>query len=679
MGLEVIPNQPINLEPYEVDDCNTGDGKQYCTLYNVGDTAYLQWKLTPCGDDLVCDPKFEGLLSGNNLLSNGTFTGASTYWRLYNFTYGSNKVAANSTQSMGYIAQNNLGQLVEGAQYSLTYTISGAAHTNLYAYIDIGTPVALTTTAGTHTTTLTAVLGGSNNSSLIIQAYESTVGAGILITIDTISLVTVTTNSCVTYNTGYYAGGWSADETSLCHVSGSSDSIEIDVPLVDFTDYQQIKITIKDFAGGSIRVYANTTLLSWGLDSNNQTIYDLTGNGIFTTYTNQTSGMTLTITSSYDFQGCIDGVSVYELSIDYSAAITDVNGVLDTDISGDISYSYDRANLVLDTSPYDGCYKIAVLDSCASFTPSPTVVEINSDPSFASSAGWTLTASTGTLTISGGDLVHTIGSSTPCIMQASRAYVFPDGDTLYSYQITVTTGTMTNPFGQDALFAILPNGSGATPQYIQIVADSLLSDNTTYVINGVITVRNGTSGAWHNKFGLYCSDNSSGGSINKISSYSILLSTVPQEGNSYLSNCIAIADEHDCAKLIEGTSNVVGQNYLGFDFQTGNYRLSSRVRFLKFNHTYNIEASDSEHSDGSRRLAGAKREKYYEGLIDHVDENTHDWISAAMLCDYFTIDGVRYYAKPDDYKPEWDKSGTQQVSQARIAVRKRTSTIYKIN
>ena len=50
MGLVVIPNQPINLQPFEVDPCNIGDDKAYCTLYNDADYAYVQFKQTVRGN-----------------------------------------------------------------------------------------------------------------------------------------------------------------------------------------------------------------------------------------------------------------------------------------------------------------------------------------------------------------------------------------------------------------------------------------------------------------------------------------------------------------------------------------------------------------------------------------------------------------------------------------------------
>jgi len=48
------------------------------------------------------------------------------------------------------------------------------------------------------------------------------------------------------------------------------------------------------------------------------------------------------------------------------------------------------------------------------------------------------------------------------------------------------------------------------------------------------------------------------------------------------------------------------------------------------------------------------------------------------LCDTFTVDGINYYIKPDDYKPDYEtKNGELIVSKARVQMRKKQSTIFK--
>lgn len=58
MPIVTIPNQPINLDPPQRDECNIGDGREYCTMYNGSDYAYLQFKQTPCGANKVANGNF---------------------------------------------------------------------------------------------------------------------------------------------------------------------------------------------------------------------------------------------------------------------------------------------------------------------------------------------------------------------------------------------------------------------------------------------------------------------------------------------------------------------------------------------------------------------------------------------------------------------------------------------
>lgn len=145
----------------------------------------------------------------------------------------------------------------------------------------------------------------------------------------------------------------------------------------------------------------------------------------------------------------------------------------------------------------------------------------------------------------------------------------------------------------------------------------------------------------------------------------------PCTSTTYISNYFEVKEEHDCAKLIvaSGTGTTHG-------FLWGGFSLSHRVRFIKFSPEYPIDADDYEFSDGSRYTIFAKREKYYTGLLDIADENFHDTLSTQIICENFAIDGVSYFVKPENYKPDWNKDGRNNLAQARIELRKRTGTIY---
>jgi len=149
--------------------------------------------------------------------------------------------------------------------------------------------------------------------------------------------------------------------------------------------------------------------------------------------------------------------------------------------------------------------------------------------------------------------------------------------------------------------------------------------------------------------------------------------TDPCTSTVYLSNCFVVKESHPCTKLIAASGD---NNTTSLGFLWSNFQLSHRMRFLKFNPEYPYASDDYEPSDGSRINVYSKREKYYTGLLDKVDENTHDTITAQMQCSSFAIDGVSYFVKLQNYKPEWNKDGINNLSRARIELRKTTGTIY---
>ena len=190
----------------------------------------------------------------------------------------------------------------------------------------------------------------------------------------------------------------------------------------------------------------------------------------------------------------------------------------------------------------------------------------------------------------------------------------------------------------------------------------------------------------YNKFGILLeAANGSNGNVIELTSFSIKTSLLNTNTFPWLSNCFNIDSDHSCAKLIEGWENSpddFGVTKLGFlfpDTTGGGFRLSARYRFLKFNPSYPIDGEDYEFTDGSRENTVSKKEKYYEGHLDYIDESAHDAFSTMMLCNQFQIAGVDYKTKLEDYKPEWDRDGRQMLAQARVMLRKKTGTIYNSN
>ncbi len=158
--------------------------------------------------------------------------------------------------------------------------------------------------------------------------------------------------------------------------------------------------------------------------------------------------------------------------------------------------------------------------------------------------------------------------------------------------------------------------------------------------------------------------------------YLIKLTETYPTTKTYTSGCLQVFEEMACGKLINAKGEYDSRT-LGFLW--GYFSLTHRIEFLKFNPEYPTDSEDYEPSLGTRDIVYAKREKYYTGKINYADETVHDTISTQIICKYFYIDGVRYFVKPQNYKPIWDKDGQYNLAQANIELRTHSGTIYTTN
>lgn len=535
MGLVVIPNQPINLEPFAVDDCNVGDNKAYCTLYNDGDYAYLQFKQTPCG---------------GNIVSEGNFVTVDDW-----------------TADAGW----------------------------------------------TH--------------------VPNSIGAGL-------------------------------DDGTYVHTPGTSDDLEQSAGLVN-GNYYKVTITVGDRTAGTVTVSIGGTLLD-----------AISSNGEFTLYGTAGASGLLTITASSAFDGYVAYVSAYELVNTYQLVLLDADTETAAAVQPSITSVYDDEYVTFYwqwSGVPMGCYKVSVGDPC---NPGAGA-EMLLNNSFTSLSNWTITDNLGVLqlvTISGGN----VNVTSPNGADSESAHVWQPIPPIAGnccYRASITFGHV------DPLFRIgnwvelaIVDGGFYPPS--NILWDSLgfnANENRTVYFDlcniDLSSVSNPT-------FWIYIGGETSGGTGGEYMEIaSVSLTPIYDCGTgdvTYISNCLALDTEHDCAKLVRATCD---NDTTKYGFRWGAFVLNHRARFLKFNPFYPTDADDYEYSSGTRSLTFAKREKYWEGLFDYADENFHDTVSTQVLCDTIQIDSVSYFVKPGDYKPEWDKDGQQRLAQARIELRKKSSTI----
>ena len=537
MGLVVIPNQPINLEPFAVDDCNVGDNKAYCTLYNDGDYAYLQFKQTPCG---------------GNIVSEGNFVTVDDW-----------------TADAGW----------------------------------------------TH--------------------VPNSIGAGL-------------------------------DDGTFVHTPGTSDDLEQSAGLVN-GNYYKVTITVGDRTAGTVRI------LLGGTD-----IGTIDSNGEFTLYGTASSTGVLKIRANSAFDGYVAYVSAYELVNTYQLVLLDADTETAAAVQPSIASVYDDEYVTFYwqwSSVPMGCYKVSVGDPCNPGAGASLV----SDPEFDSGTGWNIINDGGTqhLVIAGGTLSVTIETPGDTFIETIESNTFEliNG---CCYRFEVEFGNVDPAFDSNlASYTVIGLKStllGGT--VVNCLSGPLSSwENQTFYFDFCVPALTNPSTDYQMFFTYQAANGNTftGGEYAEIKKMNIYPIYDCGTGDvTYVSNCLALDTEHDCAKLVQATCDNGTTKY---GFRWGAFVLNHRARFLKFNPFYPTDADDYEYSSGTRSLTFAKREKYWDGLFDYADENFHDTVSTQVLCDTIQIDGVSYFVRPGDYKPEWDKDGRQRLAQARIELRKKASTI----
>lgn len=647
MAIVPIPNQPINIEPYVPDPCRTNYGG-FCQKVAFSDNLNFQFQKTPCEADLVTDGNFNAV--GSELLTNGGFTGSSTGWTLgAGWAYGSNKITCTPGSSGGF-AQTGL-TIASGKTYRVQITVTGR-------------------TAGY----IQAVLGGavsqelSTNESFTLYLTTTTIASSITFTNDTtfdgsvdlISLKEVAPDWDTAWE--YQTTGSSNTDGMFCSIPGTGGDLAQTISYLN-GGYYKVTFTVSGRTAGTLRLYMGGTVID-----------DITENGTFTKYGTSIGTNQLKFSATSTFDGCVSYVTSYKLVAAFIYQLLNQDGTVAATQPAAWNESTYGDKVLVDvelSGVPEGCYKVSVGDPC----DLSAGAELLTNASFASGASWTHANEAGddtglqNVVISGGAINMTVDTTNRAIAESYKQAL--TGKTDGWYRISFTTGHVD---------AAIVSQSG--PNYVQVIFGSAyhyvpiqdLVANTEYAAFFNVNSLLGTTDNYTVVISMTSTSSLAGGEYFEITDVSLRTAT----GSEWVSNCINITEDFDCEKAIIGTCET-GTTNLGF-YWDGTFKLKQRLPFLYFNPTYPIEASDYEYSSGRRAITSASREKYYEGHVDHVDETAHDTLSTQILCDTFTVDAVEYFVKPEDYKPEWiEKNGGLLTAQARIAMRKKTSTIFKKN
>lgn len=641
MALNPIPNQPITFEPAERDDCNRGDGKYYCALYQPCDTLYFQFQQTPCDDqDYFCGGDFtgslrQGILGGdfeNNqdtVLTTGTWSIASGI--------------ASDTGGSGYIKFlwiNNGNPNFGTTSYQVTLDV--VSYTSGDLKLDDFNSVQSFGVTGVGTYTLNVTSPGQ----LVSIKSDSFVGS-----IDNVRMNYYTNDCIVATNKGFtpipfITSGWSVDPVDgISHADGYDNYLLAYVSVPADRDYQQVIIEFENIISGSVTI-------TNGLGTSDATISQ---NGIYTFYmTNLHFDNRIEFKPTSDFVGTIKSIKVYTLNNDYSIYLLNEDNSIYLALNPYITYEKDFLTVKYDTCDIpEGCYKIGVFDPCGENVNREEV----SNPTFNATDQWTADSGgyIGTL-YDGyfeiinfgflGAMLYPPASQENLTCTGTHRFYVTFGDVeIPNTEVTFYVGCggfQSHTFtvnSNKTYFFDFTAGTGDILQYVQIN----YPNEGTIIITKISLKPVGACGS--------------------------------QSGVNNISNCLNFAITQQCAKVVEGYADGA-KNDLGFYFSPDNFRLSARYKVLKFNPYYPVEAEDYKYSDGNRRIIYAEREKFYEVLFDYIDEDALDSLTAMFLCEVFTVDGVQYYVKPEDFKPEWAKDGGQMLAQLRVQMRKAKGTIY---
>ncbi len=462
--------------------------------------------------------------------------------------------------------------------------------------------------------------------------------------------------------------GASLADGSYRHTPGTSDDLEQTITAIN-GKYCSVRFTISGRTAGQVSVSIGGTNLG-AIDSNGTfTLYDVAG----------VTGV-LRFRANSDFDGTLSYVSAYLLVNTFTATLIDIETGLAASSQPTFTFNYNKdfVSAQWSWSGYEGCYKVSIGDPC----DPGTSTEILLNPSFTSTANWTIeniTGGTQNTTISGGSLNFTIDAPLPTSLEVvTQEIAFTPGNCYYRFQITF--GHVDNVFTNSGFLVTLSLADGISYPYSYIngITGFAPSENQTFYFDWYGNLTNYDNPLFFIQMENLTNNLGTGGEYLEITEASLKkVYDCADNGGDYVSNCLAVATDHDCAKRVigdcyPGTGDGVVKYGFMFD---GNFRLDQQVRFLKFNPTYPADADDYKYSSGERSITYASREKFYEGLCDYADENFHDAFSTQVLCDTLTIDTVEYFVKPGDYKPEWDKDGRQRLAQARIQLSKKTSII----
>jgi hypothetical protein len=298
MPLNFIPNQPFLFEQALPDQpCLNNDPNVYTQMVTADDTICVQQILTPCLEDVLCDPNMYEL--GADILA-GAWDGFGG-WTSADVNHVEYDGASYSINEFTFL---DITPTVVGAVYKISFeitSITGACATN-------GVTLAINGAAANGlpilnaTGTYDAYFINSQNPSQIVFVFIGfvpTVGDTIAITVNSFQQVT---DDCwvADYTDWTYSYDATTGQGKYCSIVTLDGDLVNTSAYANDLNYHRVTLTITDSTAGGLEVILGGVYLG-----------TTTGNGEFTFYGIPTdSSLELILRKVDSFDGCVSLVDV---------------------------------------------------------------------------------------------------------------------------------------------------------------------------------------------------------------------------------------------------------------------------------------------------------------------------------------------------------------------------------
>lgn len=636
MSVVTIPNQLVAFD-FEINDCDSCYDADYCSPIPEGETVDFQFKQTPCGPNLNCDPAFNKI--GDNLVQNANFAIVADWVLGASWAYGVG-VATYTAGGLDTLYQT-LAAFPPDKQHFITFTISGYA----------GPANGFNVTLGSLN------LGSfSGNGSYIIQIDGFGAGTDIIFTPSGATAFSVT-------NVGVQelvpcwdeANGWSfGEDGGVTHSSGTTQLNASSPPLTSGTYYQAV-VTIYNYVSGSVKVVSGTTQ-SDSISGEGSTVVYLTANG---------TGLGLLPTT--DFVGTITYLVIKKLKNDYTFGVIDLTDDTEYTTGAIADYYRDYVTAKINPSLYlpdpVTCFKIVIHDVCDEY--SDTNLVYNGDFT------------------SGMDRWYGPGN----FITAFKAVQYPPhfGGLLRQYYDGLTYEIV--GAGGEYLtctkfwWTFTVRGPVSVASYVSLgIGNNVIGyTEAAGIISGVTT----TPAPDSNSIRILGGVNGAAPLTDYVIVDDVEIRCVTSIDRVLTSQCFMVYSDDACIREIEANCDKAA---FGFAFQIPSlinpfktFSLRSWVKLQLFDPIFPEQQSNYVYSDGTKKINWASSDELIDMRTDFLPEWVHRNLRVMKICDHFYINSVEYVCKDGDYVPEYLEGENIRLSSVQLQLRPKTILLQNNN